>query len=108
MRATRAYIAGFGTAGSLLAGAAMMFVLASAVVAFRGWPQVGGGATPTGSVLVAHAQLPGSPRAERGLLAAASTGATFGSGTGAGAAAGAGKSGASRQRGGPYSQGVTV
>src|ERR1700704_3495612 len=41
VRATRAYIAGVGTAGSLLAGAAVMFVLASAVVSFRGWPQVG-------------------------------------------------------------------
>ncbi len=41
MRATRAYIAGFGTAGSLLAGAAIAFVLASAVVAVRGWPQIG-------------------------------------------------------------------
>lgn len=40
MRATRAYLAGFGTAGSLLAGAAMLFVLASAVVAVRGWPQI--------------------------------------------------------------------
>ncbi len=41
VRATRAYLAGFGTAGSLLAGAAFLFVLASAVVSFRGWPQVG-------------------------------------------------------------------
>lgn len=40
VRATRAYLAGFGTSGSLLAGAALMFVLASAIVAFRGWPQV--------------------------------------------------------------------
>lgn len=40
MRATRAYLAGFGTAGSLLAGAAMLFVLASAVVAVKGWPQI--------------------------------------------------------------------
>ena len=40
MRATRAYVAGFGTAGSLLAGASIMFVLASAVVSFRGWPQI--------------------------------------------------------------------
>ena len=40
MRATRAYIAGFGTAGSLLAGAAILFVFASALVSFKGWPQV--------------------------------------------------------------------
>jgi hypothetical protein len=51
MRATRAYIAGFGTAGSLLAGAAMVFVLASAVVAFRGWPQVGTTSAPASVVI---------------------------------------------------------
>jgi hypothetical protein len=106
MRATRAYIAGFGTAGSLLAGAAMMFVLASAVVAFRGWPQVGAADTPTGAVLVAHAKLPGASRAERGLLVAASTGATAADGTRAGR--GAGKTGASHRAGGSRSQGVTV
>jgi hypothetical protein len=38
VRATRAYVAGFGQAGSLLAGAAIPFVLASTVVSFRGWP----------------------------------------------------------------------
>lgn len=41
VRASQAYIAGFGTAGSLLAGATMLFALASAFVAFTGWPQVG-------------------------------------------------------------------
>jgi hypothetical protein len=41
VRATRAYVAGFGTSGSLLAGAALMFLLASAIVGFHGWPQVG-------------------------------------------------------------------
>jgi hypothetical protein len=40
VRASRAYLAGFGTAGSLLAGVAMLFVLASALVSFNGWPQV--------------------------------------------------------------------
>ncbi len=40
LRTTRAYLAGFGTAGSLLAGAAVVFVLASAVVSFQGWPQL--------------------------------------------------------------------
>jgi hypothetical protein len=69
MRATRAYIAGFGTAGSLLAGAAVAFVLLSAVVAFRGWPQVGDQASPATVVLApqhvessAHnVRLPGTP-----------------------------------------------
>ncbi len=48
---TRGYPAGFGTSGSLLAGAALLFLLASAIVAFRGWPQVGAG--PAISVLSA-------------------------------------------------------
>lgn len=43
VRATRAYVAGFGTSGSLLAGAAVLFLLGSAIVAFRGWPQIGTG-----------------------------------------------------------------
>jgi len=40
MRVTRAYIAGFGTAGSLLAGASILFVMATAFVSYRGWPEV--------------------------------------------------------------------
>lgn len=43
VRATRGYLAGFGTSGSILAGAAVLFVLASAIVAFRGWPQIATG-----------------------------------------------------------------
>ncbi|MDW5598488.1 hypothetical protein VSS74_29275, partial [Conexibacter stalactiti] len=35
---TRAYIAGLGTTGALLAAAACLFVIASAVVAFDAWP----------------------------------------------------------------------
>lgn len=41
MRAPRAYLAGFGTSGSLLAGAALLFILASAFIGFHGWPQLG-------------------------------------------------------------------
>jgi hypothetical protein len=40
MTRTRAYLAGLGTAGSLLAGAAVLFLLASALVSFHGWPAV--------------------------------------------------------------------
>lgn len=47
VRVPRAYLAGFGTSGSLLAGGALMFILASAIVAFRGWPQITGGAPVT-------------------------------------------------------------
>jgi hypothetical protein len=38
MRTTRALIAGIGTTGSLVAAAACVFVVASAVIAFKGWP----------------------------------------------------------------------
>src|SRR6476620_7816157 len=41
MRTTRALIAGFGTTGSLVAAVACVFVVASAVVAFNGWPGSG-------------------------------------------------------------------
>jgi hypothetical protein len=77
MRASRAYIAGFGTAGSLLAGAAMLFVLASAVVAFKGWPQVADQPTPT-AVIVAQRQAPLDEHAIHRLQSAgaAVTGAT--------------------------------
>jgi hypothetical protein len=52
VRAMRAYLAGLGTAGSLVAGAALLFVLASAFVAFRGSPDV---AAPPAPVSVAVA-----------------------------------------------------
>lgn len=50
--AARAYLAGIGTSGSLLAGAALMFFVASALVAFRGWPHVAAQPSP-GEVVVA-------------------------------------------------------
>ncbi len=50
-RSARPYLPGFGTSGSLLAGAALMFVLASALVAFRGWPHLGTQPSP-GEVVV--------------------------------------------------------
>jgi hypothetical protein len=51
VRTSRAYVAGFGTAGSLVAAAAVLFVLAGAVVSYKGWPGVSVGA-PAGAVLV--------------------------------------------------------
>jgi hypothetical protein len=41
MRTTRALIAGFGTTGTLVAAVACVFIVASAVVAFNGWPHLG-------------------------------------------------------------------
>ena len=61
VRAARAYLAGIGTTGSLLAVAALVFIVASAMVAFHGWPHVGVQPSP-GEVVI-------SPRS-------ASTGAT--------------------------------
>jgi len=78
VRATRAYLAGFGTSGSLLAGAALMFLLASAIVAFRGWPQITG-QNPIANVAVARLTVPpssatarilGAPGVSRALAAA--------------------------------------
>ena len=46
VRGTRAYLAGIGTAGALVLGAALVFVLAGAVVAFRGWPAPHTGGAP--------------------------------------------------------------
>ena len=64
VRAPRAYLAGFGTSGSLLAGAAVLFVLGSAIVAFRGWPQI---ATGRATTVVPAAQPTAPSRVARRL-----------------------------------------
>jgi hypothetical protein len=86
VRATRAYLAGFGTAGSLLAGAAIVFVLASAVVSFRGWPQVGSQATPASVVVNPAGLAHSSSRAGRSLAFAAAAPVAGAAVAGAGAA----------------------
>lgn len=124
VRATRAYLAGFGTSGSLLAGAALMFVLASAIVAFHGWPQIGdqtsvpnvaaprvalASSSPTGRILQAAlssrvrlAGLPGAgPQIGNGAGGGGSTGDRAGSsdsaaGPGTGSATGKGTTSGSR------------
>jgi hypothetical protein len=75
-------LAGFGTAGSLLAGAALLFVLASAVVSFNGWPRVGGQAAPA-AVVLPSADHPAGSVAGRRLAAAvaARSGVPSGAGT---------------------------
>jgi hypothetical protein len=80
-----AYIAGFGTAGSLLAGAAMVFTLASAVVAFNGWPQIGSQPTPA-AVLVSQQRTSLDAGALRRLRTASATLAPTGPAAGRGAA----------------------
>src|SRR5438874_1786658 len=76
VRATRAYLAGFGTSGSLLAGAALLFVLASAIVAFRGWPQVGDGLPSTAAVSVPPSPPGAGARSRAGRILAAAVAAT--------------------------------
>jgi hypothetical protein len=46
VRAIRSYMAGIGAAGSLIFGAAILFVVASALVALKGWPKPGAMASP--------------------------------------------------------------
>jgi hypothetical protein len=90
-RSARGYLAGFGTSGSLLAGAALMFIVASALVAFRGWPHVAAQPSP-GEVVVsprpaAAGALAGSLVARRLTLISAGV-AGRGAGVGAPAVAG--------------------
>lgn len=47
MRASRAYLAGLGTAGSLVIGTILLFTVGSAVVAFHGWRPLGIGSPAT-------------------------------------------------------------
>jgi hypothetical protein len=64
MRATRANIAGLGTAGSLVVGTSVVFVLASAAVGFGGWPKVANSGAAPAQVLSAG-PVGGSPVARR-------------------------------------------
>lgn len=103
LRAARAYLPGFGTAGSLLAGAVLMFIVASALVAFRGWPHVGAQPSP-GEVVVSPSatSAAGSPSARRLALFTAAAGAPVGgpaAAPGARPLAGAGRGGAATPQG---------
>jgi hypothetical protein len=84
-RATRAYLAGIGTSGSLLAGAALMFVLGSALVAFHGWPHVAAQPSPGEVVVSPSSATAGSPVARRlaFITAAAAAGGAGAPGSGA-------------------------
>jgi hypothetical protein len=66
-RTARAFLAGLGTSGSLLICLALMFIVASALVAFRGWPHVAAQPSP-GEVVVSPqpAASTGSAVARRG------------------------------------------
>jgi len=73
LRSLRAYLPGFGTSGSLLAGAVLMFIVASALVAFRGWPHVGAQPSP-GEVVVSPAPTPASASTSGRRLAVVAAG----------------------------------
>jgi hypothetical protein len=82
-RAGRAYVAGFGTSGSLLAVAVLLFIVASALVAFRGWPHVGAQPSP-GEVVVAPRSAAETGSAAERRLAAVSAAPVAGPGAGTG------------------------
>jgi hypothetical protein len=105
VRAARAYFAGFGTTGSLLAGAALMFIVASALVAFRGWPHLAPAPAP-GEVVIAprSARSPGASAFARRLAAVVAAPAA---GTGPAAAPGAGRRGGTGGRRGVGPTGPT-
>lgn len=70
VHATPAYVAGFGSSGSMLAGAAALFLVGSAIVAFGGWPQI---ATGPATSTVAAVPAAASSHASRRLLRALTT-----------------------------------
>jgi hypothetical protein len=90
----REYLAGFGTSGSLLAVAALLFVVASAMVAFRGWPHVAAQPSP-GEVVVSP-----RPTAATGSLVGRRLAAIAGAPAGAAAAPAAGTGVAALRPGG--------
>lgn len=81
MRTTRAFIAGLGTSGSLVGAAGCLFLVASALLVFNGWPG-GGISNPIGNLFVRDApavpfDVPGPTLVARSAGAAASTVAAF-------------------------------
>ena len=91
-RSAREYLAGLGTSGSLLAGAALMFIVASTMVAFHGWPHVAAQPSPGEVVVSARpAAATGSQIARR--LAVIAAGPAVATGAPARAVAGGGGAG---------------
>ncbi len=87
-RAGRGYLAGVGTSGSLLAVAVLLFVVASAMVAFRGWPHVGAQPSPGEVVVSPRPTAATGSRSSRRLALFIAGARTTGAGAGAGAGAG--------------------
>jgi len=74
----RAYAASFGTGGSLVAGAALLFVLASALVAFNGWPALGTTPGPGSLFVPASSRAAASPAVTRLVALGARSGVAGG------------------------------
>jgi hypothetical protein len=51
-------VTGFGTAGSMLTGAAVLFVLASGIIAFSGWPRIANQTSPSAAAVSAAPTQP--------------------------------------------------
>ena len=65
MRATRAYIAGIGTTGSLVAAAICTLIVVGAIVAFNGWPGSGLGSSQVQRMVVDDSGRQAAPVAVR-------------------------------------------
>ena len=99
LHAGRAYLAGVGTSGSLLAVAALVFIVASALVAFHGWPQVGAQPAP-GEVVMSPSSASAATPVARRLAVAAAARPAGAAGTGVTAAPGHAPAGGGHGRGG--------
>jgi hypothetical protein len=77
MRTTRAFIAGLGTIGSLVAAAVCLLIVVGAVVAFNGWPGSGLGDRVDKLVVddSSHTSVPVSTSGPAAVAAGASTAA---------------------------------
>lgn len=118
MRATRAYIAGIGTSGVLLAFAALLLIVLGALLGFRGWPGEGTAQgvdslvieEPDRPLSVARVaasgpaaeggRSPGAPRGDRGPAGPAGREGGQGAGSGAPLTGSTGGSGGDRVGGG--------
>ena len=58
MRATKAYIASLGTTGVLIASSLLLLALVSAIVAFRGWPELEAHDETTPGLIIDEAREP--------------------------------------------------
>jgi hypothetical protein len=58
VRATKAYIASLGTTGVLIASSLLLLAIVSALVAFRGWPELGAAQGAAPGLLIEETRAP--------------------------------------------------